>query len=151
MKKDKKKKLTDLQRRACELILSGWTMTKTANYLEVSRLSIYNWKRLPEWNEYANEIKNEIFDSRINQIRTIASLSLEIIENALKDDSFSTMKRADLAIKWLSLFKDNIKLNQQEEIAKPTTIDPQVLKQIREQIYGIYDVTPTVIYDEPDE
>ncbi len=136
--------LDDLQRRAADLMISGWKITTIANYLEVSRPTLYAWKKLPEWQEYIKEQSGEALNARGHRIQRILDLALEQIEGALIDPEIAPLKRAELALKWLSLLRENMgdaSFKLADELPK-RVIDQDTIKMIREKVYGIYDPEP---------
>jgi len=132
--------LDDLQRRAADLLLDGWTITRISNYLEVSRMSLYKWQRLPAWKEYIAEQTGEGLEARSHRVRRVVDLALETIESALVDPEIVPLKRAELAIKWLTLIKESVNPVVTDATAPPAgrKLNEDVIRQIRE-IYGIYD------------
>jgi len=98
--------LDDLQRRAADLMLDGWTITRIAHYLEVSRVSLYKWQRLPAWQRYIAEQTGEALQARGHRVRRVCDLALQTIEKSLSDPEIAPLKRAELAIRWLALIKE---------------------------------------------
>jgi len=131
--------LDDLQRRAADLMLNGWTITRIAQYLEVSRMSLYKWKKLPAWQEYVAEQTGEGLEARSHRVRRVCDIALETIENALVDPEIVPLKRAELAIKWLTLIRESVSQAAAATPAPPAgrVLNQEVLRQIREQIYGL--------------
>ena len=131
--------LNDLQKRAVDLLLSGWTITRVSNYLEVSRMSIYKWKKLAAWQEYIAEQTGEGLEARSHRVRRVCDLALEAIENALTDPQITLLKRGELAIRWLALIKESVVAQAAATPALPARreLNQEVLRQIREQIYGL--------------
>ena len=133
------KGLNDLQKKAADLILMGWSITETANYLEVSRVSVHEWKKKPEWDAYIREQTGESLNARNHRVQRTIDLALAQIQAALVDPEIAPLKRAELAIKWLTLIKESVTQAAAATPAPPArAISLETLKLIREQVYGIY-------------
>ena len=132
--------LDDLQWRAADLVLSGWPITRIAEYLEVSRVSLYKWQKLPAWKRYVAEQTGEALQARSHRVRRVCELALETIERALLDHEIAPLKRAELALKWLGLIRE---FNQAAATAPATPegrrLSVDVLRHIKEEIYGLSD------------
>lgn len=133
--------LDDLQRRAADLLLDGWTITRISQYLEVSRMSLYKWQRLPAWKEYVAEQTGEGLEARSHRVRRVCDLALETIESALTDPEIVPLKRAELAIKWLALIKESVVAQAAAATPAPPAraISLETLKLIREQNWELRD------------
>jgi len=132
--------LDDLQRRAADLLLDGWTITRISNYLEVSRMSLYKWQRLPAWKEYVAQQTGEGLNARNHCVQRTIDLALAQIQSALVDPEIVPLKRAELAIKWLTLIRESV--TQAAATPAPPAgrvLNEDVIRQIRQQVYGIYD------------
>jgi len=135
--------LDDLKRTAADLLLAGWTITRIAQYLEVSRMSIYKWKKLRSWQEYVAEQTGEGLESRGYRTRRVVDIALETVESALTDPEIAPLKRAELGIKWLALIRESVIQAAAATPAPPArAISSETLKLIREQVYGLYDDDP---------
>ena len=135
--------LDDLQRKAADLLLDGWTITRVSQYLEVSRMSLYKWKKLPAWQEYVAEQTGEGLEARNHRVQRTIDLALAQIQAALVDPEIVPLKRAELAIKWLTLIKESVTQAAAATPAPPArAISLETLKLIREQVYGLYDDDP---------
>ena len=134
------KGLNDLQKKAADLILMGWSITETANYLEVSRVSVHEWKKKPEWNDYIREQTGETLNARNHRVQRTIDLALAQIQAALVDPQIAPLKRAELAIRWLNLIRESVVAQAVATPAppEPRAISLETLKLIREQVYGIY-------------
>ncbi|WAS04912.1 hypothetical protein LQF76_12990 [Gloeomargaritales cyanobacterium VI4D9] len=132
--------LDDLQRRAADLVLDGWPLSRISSYLEVSKVSLCKWKKLPAWKEYLAEQTGEGLEARSHRVRRVCDLALETIESALVDPEIVPLKRAELAIKWLTLIRESV--TQAAAAPAPTegrVLNQDVIRQIREKVYGIYE------------
>ncbi|WAS04831.1 hypothetical protein LQF76_12545 [Gloeomargaritales cyanobacterium VI4D9] len=67
---------------------------------------------------------------------------METIESALTDPEIVPLKRAELAIKWLTLIKESVTQAAAPTPEVPRVIPLEMIKRIREQVYGIYDADP---------
>ncbi|APB34905.1 hypothetical protein GlitD10_2565 [Gloeomargarita lithophora Alchichica-D10] len=127
--------LDDLQKRAADLLLDGWTITKTSNYLEVSRVSIHAWKKLPAWDEYIREQSGEALNARNHRVQRTIDLALDQIQSALVDPEIVPLKRAELAIRWLSMIKES--LTPVDAPAPKTLPTPEIIQDIFKEVYGV--------------
>jgi hypothetical protein len=135
------KGLNDLQKRAADLYLDGWPITRIANYLEVSRVSLWAWKKLPEWQDYIREQTGEVLEARNHRVRRVVDLALETIESALLDTEIAPLKRAELAIRWLSMIRESMAPvdGAPAPSGQKTQLPSEVLNRIRVEVYGLQD------------
>ncbi|WAS06412.1 hypothetical protein LQF76_05900 [Gloeomargaritales cyanobacterium VI4D9] len=131
--------LDDLQRRAADLVLDGWPLSRISSYLEVSKVSLCKWKKLPAWKEYLAEQTGEGLEARSHRVRRVCDLALETIESALVDPEIVPLKRAELAIKWLTLIRESVTQAATPAPTEGRVLNQDVIRQIREKIYGIAD------------
>lgn len=86
--------LTKAQEQAVLLVHSGLEINEIAKKLDVTRQTLWNWRKLPDFKERISELFMESVDARDVALFAMQSKALETLESCLSSENESVALRA---------------------------------------------------------
>lgn len=87
--------LTPQQERAAEMLAAGRRMGATAKALGVHRVTLWEWTKLPDFQEYLNELRRVAWRSTLDRMRENTAKAARVLGTILSDPA--TVARDRLA------------------------------------------------------
>lgn len=90
--------LTDRQKAAIELLVTGKSLSATARAIEVDRRTLYNWRQEERFREVLEDRRRELWDDASGRLVALVHPSLDVMEQHLADRYDRARFRAASAI-----------------------------------------------------
>ena len=98
---------------AIALLCSGLSATEVAKELKVRKETISRWKNTPDFNEELRCWRLTFFDRLIKRQFALFSEAQQQIEAAFQDSALTSYQKANIALKFISMFSGNMNVNKQ--------------------------------------
>lgn len=85
--------LSPLQERAIAALLEGLTIKQTAKRCGVSRQTIYDWLRMPEFISQLRESEGALIDHSVRRLLSLQNDALDTLDAVLNDPHATTATR----------------------------------------------------------
>lgn len=111
-------KLTDKQKQAIKLLLSGKTNEEVAKQLGINITTIYRWKRQNVFRKVLNDKQNAILDDICNELHLLGNKAVDVLKELMEDASNENnrLKASMYIIDKLFQIRDAELLTKVEEI-----------------------------------
>lgn len=86
--------LSDRQRRAAELLVSGLTISEVAREMRVNRSTVWRWNKEEEFAKHLWRLRSELLRATIIGMERLLQRSVRVVDRKLDEDS----ERAALGI-----------------------------------------------------
>lgn len=110
--------LNERQQIAVALLCSGLSATEVAKELKVRKETISRWKNDSDFNEALRSWRLAFFDRLIKRQFAIFSEAQQQIEAAFQDSALNSYQKANIALKFVSMFSGNMNVNKQIAMKK---------------------------------
>ena len=98
-------KLNESQKMACNLLATGMKTSDILNQLNVRPETLSRWKQTEEFKSCLLKTQEKVLESIIDTKKHILILSQDIIIQTLKNESLDDLKKAMIALRYISLLK----------------------------------------------
>ena len=105
--------LNERQQLAVVLLCSGLSATEVAKELKVRKETISRWKNDRDFNEELRSWRLAFFDRLIKRQFALFSEAQQQIEAAFQDSALTSYQKANIALRFISMFSGNMNVNQQ--------------------------------------
>ena len=105
--------LNERQQLAVALLCSGLSATEVAKELKVRKETISRWKNNRDFNEELRSGRLAFFDRLIQRQFTLFSEAQNQIEAAFQDSALTSYQKANIALRFISMFSGNLNVNKQ--------------------------------------
>ena len=105
--------LNERQQLAVALLCSGLSATEVAKELKVRKETISRWKNNRDFNEELRSGRLAFFDRLIQRQFTLFSEAQHQIEAAFQDSALTSYQKANIALRFISMFSGNMNVNKQ--------------------------------------
>ena len=105
--------LNERQQLAVVLLCSGLSATEVAKELKVRKETISRWKNDHEFNEELRSWRLAFFDRLIKRQFALFSEAQHQIEAAFQDSALTSYEKANIALRFISIFSGNMNVNKQ--------------------------------------
>lgn len=105
--------LNERQQLAVVLLCSGLSATEVAKELKVRKETISRWKNDHDFNEELRSWRLAFFDRLIKRQFTLFSEAQHQIEAAFQDSALTSYQKANIALRFVSMFSGNMNVNKQ--------------------------------------
>jgi orotate phosphoribosyltransferase-like protein len=105
--------LNERQQLAVVLLCSGLSATEVAKELKVRKETISRWKNDHEFNEELRSWRLAFFDRLIKRQFALFSEAQDQIEAAFQDNALTSYQKANIALRFVSMFSGNMNVNKQ--------------------------------------
>ena len=101
------------QQIAVALLCSGLSATEVAKELKVRKETISRWKNDHDFNEELRSWRLAFFDRLIKRQFALFSEAQHQIEAAFQDNALTSYQKANIALRFVSMFSGNMNVNKQ--------------------------------------
>ena len=105
--------LNERQQLAVVLLCSGLSATEVAKELKVRKETISRWKNDHDFNEELRNWRLAFFDRLIKRQFALFSEAQHQIEAAFQDSALTSYQKANIAVRFISMFSGNMNVNKQ--------------------------------------
>ena len=105
--------LNQRQQLAVVLLCSGLSATEVAKELKVRKETISRWKNDHDFNEELRSWRLAFFDRMIKRQFALFSEAQDQIEAAFQDNALTSYQKANIALRFVSMFSGNMNVNKQ--------------------------------------
>ena len=105
--------LNERQQLAVVLLCSGLSATEVAKELKVRKETISRWKNNRDFNEELRNWRLAFFDRLIKRQFALFSEAQHQIEAAFQDSALTSYQKANIALRFISMFSGNMNVNKQ--------------------------------------
>ena len=105
--------LNERQQLAVVLLCSGLSATEVAKELKVRKETISRWKNDRDFNEELRSWRLAFFDRLIKRQFALFSEAQHQIEAAFQDSALTSYQKANIALRFVSMFSGNMNVNKQ--------------------------------------
>ena len=98
-------KLNENQLIAIQLLATGVKASIIAKQLGIREETLSRWKQIDEFNEAVEDAIEVILREIVETLKNLLISSQNVIANAFKDENLDLFKKANLALRYLSLIK----------------------------------------------
>ena len=105
--------LNERQQLAVVLLFSGLSATEVAKELKVRKETISRWKNDHDFNEELRSWRLAFFDRLIKRQFALFSEAQDQIEAAFQDNALTSYQKANIALRFVSMFSGNMNVNKQ--------------------------------------
>ena len=105
--------LNERQQLAVVLLCSGLSATEVAKELKVRKETISRWKNNRDFNEELRSWRLAFFDRVIKRQFALFSEAQHQIEAAFQDSALTSYQKANIALRFISMFSGNMNVNKQ--------------------------------------
>ena len=105
--------LNERQQLAVVLLCSGLSATEVAKELKVRKETISRWKNDRDFNEELRNWRLAFFDRLIKRQFALFSEAQDQIEAAFQDSTITSYQKANIALRFISMFSGNMNVNKQ--------------------------------------
>ena len=98
-------KLNENQLIAIQLLATGVKASIIAKQLRIREETLSRWKQIDEFNEAVEDAIEVILREIVETHKNLLISSQNVIANAFKDENLDLFKKANLALRYLSLIK----------------------------------------------
>ena len=105
--------LNERQQLAVVLLCSGLSATEVAKELKVRKETISRWKNDRDFNEELRSWRLAFFDRLIKRQFALFSEAQHQIEAAFQDSALTSYQKANIALRFISMFSGNMNVNKQ--------------------------------------
>ena len=105
--------LNERQQLAVVLLCSGLSATEVAKELKVRKETISRWKNDRDFNEELRNWRLAFFDRLIKRQFALFSEAQHQIEAAFQDSALTSYQKANIALRFISMFSGNMNVNKQ--------------------------------------
>ena len=105
--------LNERQQLAVVLLCSGLSATEVAKELKVRKETISRWKNDHDFNEELRNWRLAFFDRLIKRQFALFSEAQHQIEAAFQDSALTSYQKANIALRFISMFSGNMNVNKQ--------------------------------------
>ena len=105
--------LNERQQLAVVLLCSGLSATEVAKELKVRKETISRWKNDHDVNEELRSWRLAFFDRLIKRQFALFSEAQHQIEAAFQDSALTSYQKANIALRFISMFSGNMNVNKQ--------------------------------------
>ena len=105
--------LNERQQLAVVLLCSGLSATEVAKELKVRKETISRWKNDHDFNEELRSWRLAFFDRLIKRQFALFSEAQHQIEAAFQDSALTSYQKANIALRFVSMFSGNMNVNKQ--------------------------------------
>ena len=105
--------LNERQQLAVVLLCSGLSATEVAKELKVRKETISRWKNDRDFNEELRGWRLAFFDRLIKRQFALFSEAQHQIEAAFQDSALTSYQKANIALRFISMFSGNMNVNKQ--------------------------------------
>ena len=105
--------LNERQQLAVVLLCSGLSATEVAKELKVRKETISRWKNDHDFNEELRNWRLAFFDRLIKRQFALFSEAQDQIEAAFQDNALTSYQKANIALRFVSMFSGNMNVNKQ--------------------------------------
>ena len=105
--------LNERQQLAVVLLCSGLSATEVAKELKVRKETISRWKNDHDFNEELRSWRLAFFDRLIKRQFALFSEAQHQIEAAFQDSALTSYQKANIALRFISMFSGNLNVNKQ--------------------------------------
>ena len=105
--------LNERQQLAIVLLCSGLSATEVAKELKVRKETISRWKNDRDFNEELRSWRLSFFDRLIKRQFALFSEAQHQIEAAFQDSALTSYQKANIALRFISMFSGNMNVNKQ--------------------------------------
>ena len=110
--------LNERQQLAVVLLCSGLSATEVAKELKVRKETISRWKNNRDFNEELRSWRLAFFDRLIKRQFALFSEAQDQIEAAFQDSALTSYQKANIALRFISMFSGNMNVNKQLAVKK---------------------------------
>ena len=110
--------LNERQQLAVVLLCSGLSATEVAKELKVRKETISRWKNDHDFNEELRNWRLAFFDRLIKRQFALFSEAQHQIEAAFQDSALTSYQKANIALRFISMFSGNMNVNKQLAVKK---------------------------------
>lgn len=105
--------LNERQQLAVVLLCSGLSATEVAKELKVRKETISRWKNDRDFNEELRNWRLAFFERLIKRQFALFSEAQHQIEAAFQDSALTSYQKANIALRFISMFSGNMNVNKQ--------------------------------------
>jgi len=105
--------LNERQQLAVVLLCSGLSATEVAKELKVRKETVSRWKNDHDFNEELRSWRLAFFDRLIKRQFALFSEAQDQIEAAFQDNALTSYQKANIALRFVSMFSGNMNVNKQ--------------------------------------
>ena len=105
--------LNERQQLAVVLLCFGLSATEVAKELKVRKETISRWKNDHDFNEELRSWRLAFFDRLIKRQFALFSEAQHQIEAAFQDGALTSYQKANIALRFISMFSGNMNVNKQ--------------------------------------
>ena len=105
--------LNERQQLAVVLLCSGLSATEVAKELKVRKETISRWKNDRDFNEELRNWRLAFFERLIKRQFALFSEAQHQIEAAFQDSALTSYQKANIALRFISMFSGNLNVNKQ--------------------------------------
>ena len=105
--------LNERQQLAVVLLCSGLSATEVAKKVKVRKETISRWKNDRDFNEELRSWRLAFFDRLIKRQFALFSEAQHQIEAAFQDSALTSYQKANIALRFISMFSGNMNVNKQ--------------------------------------
>ena len=105
--------LNERQQLAVVLLCSGLSATEVAKELKVRKETISRWKNDHDFNEELRSWRLAFFDRLIKRQFALFSEAQHQIEAAFQDSALTSYQKANIALRFISMFSGNMNVTKQ--------------------------------------
>ena len=98
-------KLNENQLIAAHLLASGYKSCEVAKQLKIRQETLSRWRQNAQFDKAVNDTTESILNEIIDTHKNILILSQKVILEALKDDNLDIMRKANIALRFISFMK----------------------------------------------
>ena len=105
--------LNERQQLAVVLLCSGLSATEVAKKVKVRKETISRWKNDRDFNEELRNWRLAFFERLIKRQFALFSEAQHQIEAAFQDSALASYQKANIALRFISMFSGNMNVNKQ--------------------------------------
>ena len=105
--------LNERQQLAVVLLCSGLSATEVAKEIKVRKETISRWKNDRDFNEELRNWRLAFFERLIKRQFALFSEAQHQIEAAFQDSALTSYQKANIALRFISMFSGNMNVNKQ--------------------------------------
>ena len=105
--------LNERQQLAVALLCSGLSATEVAKKVKVRKETISRWKNDRDFNEELRNWRLAFFERLIKRQFALFSEAQHQIEAAFQDSALTSYQKANIALRFISMFSGNMNVNKQ--------------------------------------